>query len=104
MVFFMSRSARTVQTCYDGQYNKHNKHWSLYIFVYFQVDSVQKSVDHTHTITEQINKQMVGPITSANTALQLMSQTRQILVDEKQVFIFLCHILHIICSLFNTMC
>ena len=49
------------------------------------MDSVKKSVDQTYAVAEQISKQIVGPITSASTALQLMSQTKQILMEEKQV-------------------
>ena len=54
-------------------------------FLILQVDSVRKSVDQTHTVTEQINKQIVGPLTSTNTALQLMGQTKKILNEEKRV-------------------
>lgn len=46
---------------------------------------MRRSVDQTHTVTEQINKQIVGPLTSTNTALQLMSQTKEILNEEKKV-------------------
>lgn len=46
---------------------------------------MRKSVDQTHTVTEQINKQIVGPLTSTNTALQLMGQTKKILNEEKRV-------------------
>ena len=46
---------------------------------------MKTSVDQTFAVAEQISKQIVGPITSANTALQLMTQTKQILMEEKQV-------------------
>ena len=51
----------------------------------FQVDSVKSSVDSTHAITTLISQQLVGPITAATTALQIMTRAKTVVEDEKRV-------------------